>query len=93
MEILAVDSGGRAAASSNRPPAPQFNLLELVKVAVLMADSLGYEVVPPKQAMTLEEVAALLPPAAQTNFSKQIDVLPERIAGRDPVIRDYELQV
>jgi hypothetical protein len=53
-----------------------------------MADSLGYDVVPPKQVMTLEEVAALLPPAAQTNFNKQIDVLAERIAGR---IRSFEI--
>jgi hypothetical protein len=33
-------------------------------------------------------VAALLPPAAQTNFNKQIDVLAERIAGR---IRSFEI--
>lgn len=70
------------------PTGSNFNLLELVKVAVLMADSLGYEVVPPKQVMTLEEVAALLPPAAQANFNKQIDELPERIAGR---IRSFEI--
>jgi hypothetical protein len=69
-------------------PSAPFNLLELVKTGVLMADSLGYHVVPPQQAITLPEVAAFLPAAARVRFSNQMDVLPERIAER---IRSLEL--
>jgi HD-like signal output (HDOD) protein len=65
-----------------------FTLLELVKIGVLMADALGYEVVPAQQSETLVEVAAHLPAAARVRFNSQIDVLPERIAER---IRSFEL--
>jgi HD-like signal output (HDOD) protein len=70
------------------PSGSDFTLLELVKVGVLMADALAYAVVPPQQVMTLVEVAAFLPAAAQVRFIKQIDALPERIAER---IRSFEL--
>jgi HD-like signal output (HDOD) protein len=70
------------------PATGNFTLLELVKLAVLMADSLGYDVVPPPNPMTLPEIAAFLPPAARVRFHKQIDVLPQRIADR---IQSFEL--
>jgi HD-like signal output (HDOD) protein len=70
------------------PTGGDFTLLEQVKVGVLMADALGYEVVPPQKAMTLAELAAFLPPAARVRFDKQIEVLPERIAER---IKSFEL--
>jgi hypothetical protein len=63
-------------------------LLEQVKVGVLMADALGYDVVPPQQVMTLAELAGFLPAAARVRFNTQIEVLPERIAER---IRSFEL--
>lgn len=66
----------------------EFNLLELVKVGVLMADALGYEVVAPEQPVTAAEAAAYLPAAGRVRFTKQIEVLPERIASR---IGSFEL--
>ena len=70
------------------PSGGDFTLLELVKVGVLMADALGYEVVPPRQVMTLAELAEFLPAAARVPFVKQIDALPQRIGER---IRSFEL--
>jgi HD-like signal output (HDOD) protein len=70
------------------PSGGDFTLLELVKVGVLMADALGYDVVPPRQEKTLAELGVLLPVAAQVRFNKQIGVLPERIGER---IRSFEL--
>jgi len=73
----------------HEPPAGgDFTLLELVKVGVLMADGLGYHAIPPLHAMTLAEVAELLPAAARVRFHRQIDGHPERIAER---IRSFEL--
>ena len=70
------------------PSGGDFTLLEQVKVGVLMADALGYEVVPPQHVMTLAELAELLPAAARVRFNTQIDMLPGRIAER---IRSFEL--
>jgi len=70
------------------PSGGDFTLLELVKVGVLMADALGYDVVPPRQVKTLAELAELLPAAAGVRFDKQAGALPERIAER---IRSFEL--
>lgn len=70
------------------PSGGEFNLLELVKAAVLMADACGYEVVPLQQPITVTEVAALLPAAGRVRFTKQIEALPERIAAR---IGSFEL--
>lgn len=64
------------------PTGGEFTLLELVKVAVLMADALSYDVVPPPQPVSMEEAAALLPPGARVLFEKRREKLPERIAER-----------
>jgi HD-like signal output (HDOD) protein len=64
------------------PSGGEFNLLELVKVGVLMADALGYEVVPLQQPITVAETAAFLPGAGRVRFSKHIEELPQRIATR-----------
>ncbi|MGA2213388.1 MAG: HDOD domain-containing protein [Bryobacteraceae bacterium] len=70
------------------PSGGEFTLLELVKVGVLIADALGYEVVAPQQPRTVMELAELLPGAGRVRFASQIDMLPERIAGR---IGSFEL--
>jgi len=70
------------------PSSGKFTLLELVKVGVLMADAMGYEVVPAQSTMNLEELAELLPLSARARFRKQIDGLPEQIAVR---IQSFEL--
>ncbi len=70
------------------PVAGEFTLLELVKIAVLMADALSYEVVAPLQPVSLSEAAALLPAPARIRFAKHVDLLPERIASR---IQSFEI--
>jgi HD-like signal output (HDOD) protein len=70
------------------PSGGKFNLLELVKVGVLMADALGYEVVSLQQPITVTEAAAFLPEAGRVRFDKEIETLPQRIAAR---IGSFEL--
>lgn len=72
----------------HQPPSGDFTLVELVKIGVLMADSLEYSVVPPPQVIELAQLAAFLPAAARVRFDKQIDQLPEKIAER---IKSFEL--
>jgi HD-like signal output (HDOD) protein len=64
------------------PSGGEFNLLELVKVGVLMADASGYEVVSPQEPITLAEAAAFLPAAGRVRFNKEIEALPQRIDAR-----------
>jgi HD-like signal output (HDOD) protein len=70
------------------PSGGEFNLVELVKVGVLMADALGYEVVPLQQPTTIVEVAAFLPASGRVRFTKHVEGLPERVATR---IGSFEL--
>jgi HD-like signal output (HDOD) protein len=58
-------------ASDGRPPVSrkEFKPADLVKVAGLFADSLGYEVVPMRPALTFNEVRAMLPDMAQDKFA------------------------
>jgi HD-like signal output (HDOD) protein len=80
---------GEVALRHHQPPvAGDFTLVEIVKVAVLMADALAFEVVPAPQPMTLPQAAAFLPAAVRVRFHKHIDVLPDRVAER---IRSFEL--
>jgi HD-like signal output (HDOD) protein len=62
------------------PTGEDFTLLELVKVGVLMADTLAYDVAPPQRVMTLPEAAALLPAAARVRFHNRMDALPKHVS-------------
>jgi HD-like signal output (HDOD) protein len=70
------------------PSGGEFNLVELVKVGVLMADASGYEVVSLQHPITLAEAAAFLPETGRVRFNKHVEGLPERIATR---IGSFEL--
>jgi HD-like signal output (HDOD) protein len=51
-----------------------FQRADVVRVAILLADSLGFDVIPPARVFTLLEIRAMLPRAAQFRF----DPDPER---------------
>ena len=72
----------------HQPLTGEFNLVELVKVGVLMSDALGYAVVPPLEEIDIAKLAEVLPAAARVRFHKQIDQLPEKVAER---IQSFEL--
>jgi HD-like signal output (HDOD) protein len=55
-----------------------FELIDLVRVAVLLAEELGFEAVPPSHALTPGEILSMLPPSAQY----RIDADPEMIRAR-----------
>jgi putative nucleotidyltransferase with HDIG domain len=60
----------RAAATHHNPPgdAASFELVDLVRVGVLITDSLGFDVAPPAQAYDMAQIRALLPKPAQYRF-------------------------
>ena len=59
-----------------------FELADLVRVTVLLTDSLGFDVTPPAQCYTLAEVRSMLPPAAQYRFDPNPEALTARITDR-----------
>jgi putative nucleotidyltransferase with HDIG domain len=59
----------------------RFDLLEVVSLACRLADTLGYEVVKPRQPYTLEEVRAALPEAARIRFSLEPEGLRARVSS------------
>jgi HD-like signal output (HDOD) protein len=62
----------RAASGHHQPPnAGEFGLLNLVRLGVLLAEALGFDVTPPAHAFTLPEIRAMLPPAAQYRFDPE----------------------
>jgi HD-like signal output (HDOD) protein len=64
------------------PTAGAFELLDLVRVAVLMTDSLGFDVAPPAHPYTLPEIRAFLPHAAQYRFDPDPANMRARIADK-----------
>ena len=60
----------RVAATHHHPPgdAASFELVDLVRVGVLITDSLGFDVAPPAQAYDMARIRALLPKPAQYRF-------------------------
>lgn len=60
----------RLALDHHDPSRVEFNLPDLVKIAGLLADSLGYEIVPNSTVRTTTEVRDLLPPMVQRKFSR-----------------------
>jgi HD-like signal output (HDOD) protein len=59
-----------------------FDLVDLVRVAVLMTDSLGFDVAPPTHSCTLPEIRAFLPHAAQYRFDPDPATMRVRIADK-----------
>jgi HD-like signal output (HDOD) protein len=64
------------------PTPGAFDLVDLVRVAVLMTDSLGFDVAPPTHSYTLPEIRAFLPHAAQYRFDPDPATMQARIADK-----------
>src|SRR5579883_2236465 len=59
-----------------------FELADVVRVAVLAADALGFDVLPPVPPRTLASVRAMLPEAAQYRFDPDPDALVAKLTDR-----------
>jgi len=59
-----------------------FELADLVRVAVLLTDALGFDILPPARAYSLAEIRAMLPPAAQYRFDPEPEVLTAKLTDR-----------
>jgi len=58
------------AAHHHDPPRPgQSDVADIVRASVLLADSLGFDVVSPRHTYTMDEIRALLPHPAQYRFN------------------------
>jgi HD-like signal output (HDOD) protein len=67
-------------AGHHQPPAkPAIELADLVRVGVLLTDSLGFDVTPPLPVHTLPEIRAMLTPTAQYRFDPEPEALTARI--------------
>lgn len=62
--------------------AGEFDLVDLVRVAVLLTDNLGFDVTPPSRAYTLPEIRSLLPHAAQYRFDPDPTAMKSRISSK-----------
>ncbi|MGD0498871.1 MAG: HDOD domain-containing protein [Bryobacteraceae bacterium] len=72
-----------AAAEHHKPPRQSpFDLQDLVRVAVLLTETLGFDIAPPAQPRTLVEIRSLLPHAAQYRFDPDPKALQARITSR-----------
>ncbi|HUP04583.1 MAG TPA: HDOD domain-containing protein [Bryobacteraceae bacterium] len=77
VEVRSAAEGHHAPPSSG-----DFELVDVVRVAVLVADSLGFDVAPPSDAHSLPEIRAMLPHAAQYRFDPDPAALRARIADK-----------
>jgi len=59
-----------------------FELADLVRVAVLLTDALGFDVLPPQHPFTLTEIRSMLPEAAQYRFDPDPEALVARLTDR-----------
>ena len=59
-----------------------FELADLVRVAVLLTDALGFDVLAPARAYSLAEIRAMLPPAAQYRFDPEPEALTAKLTDR-----------
>ena len=70
-------------AGHHQPPgAAPFELADLVRVAVLLTDSLGFDVLPPARSYSLGEIRSMLPEAAQYRFDPDPEALTARLTDR-----------
>jgi HD-like signal output (HDOD) protein len=60
----------------------KFELVDLVRVAVMMTDCLGFGFVPSGQSRTLADLRAMLPREAQYRFDPEPEALAARITAR-----------
>ena len=60
----------------------KFELVDLVRVAIMMTDTLGFAFVPPAKESTLAELRGLLPKEAQYRFDPEPEVLMARLTAR-----------
>lgn len=73
----------RAASGHHRPPGPAEAALDnLVRLGVLLAETLGFDVVPSAQVFTLSQMRAMLPPAAQYRFDPDPVSMKTRITAQ-----------
>lgn len=72
----------RKVAASHHDPLSggEFDLEDLMRVAVLLTDNLGFDVTPSSQTRTLTELRALLPHAAQYRFDPDPATMKSRIS-------------
>jgi HD-like signal output (HDOD) protein len=68
----------------HQPPSQNgsFDLNDVVRVGVLLAESLGFDVVPPANNYDLADIRALLPHSAQYRFDPDPSVMLARITDR-----------
>jgi hypothetical protein len=73
----------KAVKTHHEPPSETgFDLFDLVRVGVLMTDSLGFDVVPQATPYSVDDIRKLLPHAAQYRFDPDAAVMLARITGR-----------
>jgi HD-like signal output (HDOD) protein len=61
------------------PSAAGFQAADVVRVAILLADSLGFDVISPAHTFTLAEIRTMLPRPAQFRFDPAPDLFKNRI--------------
>jgi HD-like signal output (HDOD) protein len=72
-----------AAGNHHDPPSRvSFELQDLVKIAVLFADGLGFDVLPPAHPFSAQDVIAMLPASTQFRNSPSPSAMTERINAR-----------
>jgi HD-like signal output (HDOD) protein len=64
------------------PRRDPFELADLVRVAVVLTDMLGFDVTPPTEARTLPEVRSMLPAAAQYRFDPDPEAFTAKITDQ-----------
>ena len=79
---LPADIGRVAAGHHETVGTPIHDVEGMVRVAVLLTDSLGFDVQPPEQSYTLQEVRAFLPRSAQYRFDPEPGAFKAQIAEK-----------
>ncbi len=79
---LPADIGRVAAGHHETVGTPIHDVKGMVRVAVLLTDSLGFDVQPPEQSYTLQEVRAFLPRSAQYRFDPEPGAFKAQIAEK-----------
>lgn len=59
-----------------------FDLADLVRVAVILTDALGFDILPPARVYSLAEIRSMMPPAAQYRFDPDPEVLTVKLTDR-----------
>jgi HD-like signal output (HDOD) protein len=74
----------RIAAAEHHNPlgTGEFDLQDLIRVAVLLTDSLGFDVTPPSQPHTMQQIRGMLPRVAQYRFDPEPAAMKARINGK-----------